>query len=603
MAEHVLETRIQLRYDTLNNWMSSTLILKKGEVAVAEATYDNTIETTNSTPQHTPPAIGLKVGDGYHRFDELPWIQAVAGDVYNWAKQSTKPTYDASEITNLAQYIETHSSSTGGDGTVSPRLYQLYEGTGANDNKFYLQYKTSENNEWITDTSAYIDLTDLAKLVAWIGQDLTRFPSIGNRTAEHIQYEIGKLDYIDTAQSGYYVSRVSETDGKIAVERQQLNYNDITGTVDVPHGGTGVNTIPQGQVVIGNGTDAIQTVPIARTIDTNTDLVPNYLVKAYVDEKTAGLTGAMHYIGEATVAIDLSVNAAVDPRISGYNFSQARPGDVILSNRAELVWTGSAWRLLGDEGSYAIRGSIKDADIDAEADIQQSKILNLTSTLAQKVDKVAGKQLSSNDYTNEEKNKLEGIQTGAQVNTIEHIFVNDIERPIVVIDGKQKSVALSIDVFDEAHANKLDNIQAGAQVNTIEHIYVNGEEAPIGTIENTAKSVNITFIPFTEEEQAKLQGIEAQAEKNKVETILINGTEYFPNEDKQISITLDQAALNLSVIEGAVIPGANGYENVDINNNKKLVLARIAKTGNIKDVIQSNDEYITLYCGTSTEVI
>jgi len=50
MAEHVLETRIQLRYDTLNNWLNSTLILKKGEVAVAEATYDNTIETTNSTP-------------------------------------------------------------------------------------------------------------------------------------------------------------------------------------------------------------------------------------------------------------------------------------------------------------------------------------------------------------------------------------------------------------------------------------------------------------------------------------------------------------------------------------------------------------------------
>jgi hypothetical protein len=29
----------------------------------------------------------------------------------------------------------------------------------------------------------------------------------------------------------------------------------------------------------------------------------------------------MHYIGEATVNIDLAVNPAVDPRISGYNFS------------------------------------------------------------------------------------------------------------------------------------------------------------------------------------------------------------------------------------------------------------------------------------------
>ena len=604
MAEHVLETRIQLRYDTLNNWISSTLILKKGEVAVAEVTYDNTILATNSTPQNTPPAIGLKVGDGLHYFNELPWIQAVAGDVYNWAKQSTKPTYDAAEIANLDSYIETHSSSTGGGGgTVSPRLYQLYEGTGINDNKYYLQYKTAESTDWATDTSTYIDLSDLAKIVTWIGQDLTRFPSIGNRTAEHIQYELGRLDYDDTAQQGQYVSRVTETNGVIAVERQSLNHDDIAGTVSVPHGGTGLNTVPQGQVLVGNGTGALQTVPIANVIDSNTNLVPNYLVKAYVDEKTAGITGAMHYIGEATVNIDLAVNPAVDPRISGYDFSQARPGDVILSNRAELVWTGSAWRLLGDEGSYAVKGSIKDADIDAEANIQQSKILNLTSTLSQKVDRVEGKQLSTNDYTTAEKTKLESISTGAQVNMIEHIFVNDIERPIVTIDGKPKSVALSIDVFDEAHATKLDGIQTGAQVNVIEHVFVNGEEVQVGTINSTAKSVNITFIPFTEADQLKLQGIEAQAEVNKVETILINGTEYFPNEDKQINITLDPAALNLSVVEGAVVPGTNGYEDIEINNEKKLSLARIAKTGNIKDILQTNDEYITLYCGTSTEVI
>ena len=35
-----------------------------------------------------------------------------------------------------------------------------------------------------------------------------------------------------------------------------------------------------------------------------------------------------------------------------------------------------------------------------------------------KVDKVSGKQLSTNDYTTTEKNKLTGIETGAQKNTI-----------------------------------------------------------------------------------------------------------------------------------------------------------------------------------------
>lgn len=41
-----------------------------------------------------------------------------------------------------------------------------------------------------------------------------------------------------------------------------------------------------------------------------------------------------------------------------------------------------------------------------------------------KVDKVEGKGLSTNDYTTEEKTKLNGVATGAQVNVIETIQVN-----------------------------------------------------------------------------------------------------------------------------------------------------------------------------------
>jgi len=35
MAEHQIETRILLRYDTYDNWMHSTVILKTGEAAIA----------------------------------------------------------------------------------------------------------------------------------------------------------------------------------------------------------------------------------------------------------------------------------------------------------------------------------------------------------------------------------------------------------------------------------------------------------------------------------------------------------------------------------------------------------------------------------------
>lgn len=66
-----------------------------------------------------------------------------------------------------------------------------------------------------------------------------------------------------------------------------------------------------------------------------------------------------------------------------------------------------------------------------------SKIKKLDNN---KVDKVTGKVLSSNDFTNEKNTKLDGIATGAQVNVIEQIKVNGVEQPI----GTDKSVNIEM---------------------------------------------------------------------------------------------------------------------------------------------------------------
>ena len=68
-----------------------------------------------------------------------------------------------------------------------------------------------------------------------------------------------------------------------------------------------------------------------------------------------------------------------------------------------------------------------DIDIAEDADIDQSKIANLSNTFNTKVDKIEGKSLTSNDFTDELKNKLDGIQEGAQRTTIEHILINGTE--------------------------------------------------------------------------------------------------------------------------------------------------------------------------------
>ena len=81
MAEKVLKTRIQLKYDTLQNWTTNDPVLKRGELAIA------TIDAASPANKQLPPVM-FKVGDGTSKFSELDWASALAADVYGWAKQS-----------------------------------------------------------------------------------------------------------------------------------------------------------------------------------------------------------------------------------------------------------------------------------------------------------------------------------------------------------------------------------------------------------------------------------------------------------------------------------------------------------------------------------
>lgn len=91
MAE--LKTRISLKYDTLVNWQKSTLVLNKGELAIA------VIPTADPDNKQLPPVM-FKVGDGEHTFAQLGdnWASALAADVYGWAKAKTKPSYTPAEV-------------------------------------------------------------------------------------------------------------------------------------------------------------------------------------------------------------------------------------------------------------------------------------------------------------------------------------------------------------------------------------------------------------------------------------------------------------------------------------------------------------------------
>lgn len=97
-----------------------------------------------------------------------------------------------------------------------------------------------------------------------------------------------------------------------------------------------------------NGTATGATITLAADPTTNMQAA----TKQYVDTATAGLSGAMHFIGTSTTAI--TDGGTETPTIGGETVTPTN-GDVVLYSGKEFVWDGSAWELLGDEGSYALK--------------------------------------------------------------------------------------------------------------------------------------------------------------------------------------------------------------------------------------------------------
>ena len=230
-----LNTRIALKYDSYENWTEHNPILLKGEIAIAELPVSENKpgvgepNAAGSTPAiQNAPNILIKVGDGTNHYNDLKFVSALAADVYSWAKAATKPTYSASEITGLKDYIGQQIQDTN-------TQYRIVAVNGA-AYSYKLQKKDIGDADYSDVDGSVITLTDvdsrLDKLEAAIGKDGT--------VQEQINTAIGGLDYDDAAVANQFVTEVKETDGVIAVKRAALVEADIpalsqskvTGLVD-----------------------------------------------------------------------------------------------------------------------------------------------------------------------------------------------------------------------------------------------------------------------------------------------------------------------------------------------------------------------------------
>jgi hypothetical protein len=142
-----INVRIKHKYDKYANWLTSEIVLGEGELAIAEIPSPQTFEEPDGSTVLTPPAIGIKVGNGEKKFNELPWIQSTAGDVYAWAKEAEKPVYNAEEIEGLEEYI------AGTSGGINTQYHFEY----VNDTLYVWDYTSGESvpDEWNPENATW----------------------------------------------------------------------------------------------------------------------------------------------------------------------------------------------------------------------------------------------------------------------------------------------------------------------------------------------------------------------------------------------------------------------------------------------------------------
>ena len=325
MAIKTLNTRIQLKYDTLAHWQSEAtagkgalLVLKKGELGIVE------IPTSSPTAEQvTPPAILFKVGDGTTKFKDLPWTSALAADVYAWAKKANPDVADFTAVINKAReglisadsVVKSLEGLKGDVGIIGGDRI-IVETT--NDNKIKIYWDSDQD----TDAALASGIT-AEKVQKYDGYD-ARITAAKNAA-----------DGAASALTAY------ETKNDAAVAKKV----DKTTTVNGHALSTDV-IITKADVGLGN----VENKPLDTAVSAHSDhYITSGAVKTYVD----GLvTGSVQYLGTVASVAELNSLSPDSPgdfcRVS-VAFGDYHAGDLLLCKTIPSGSTAATWDVIHGE--------------------------------------------------------------------------------------------------------------------------------------------------------------------------------------------------------------------------------------------------------------
>lgn len=503
MANKTFNTRLKLKYDTYTNWHTKNPVLLAGELAICVVPADSN-QATNE------PTVLMKCGDGTSTFNELGWISGLSADVYGWAKSENKPKYSANEITGLADYISgeiqdtntvfklesdaengrkfyLYSKEINGEWGTTPvstitipeKVYTLVTGTANGTVKFNGEDVAVKGlgSAAYTDSTAY-DANGAAKTAE-------------DNAKAYADGKIGTVADGTTVVAMIADAKKAGTDAAAAAQAAQSTADSKTTMEAVEAKGYATKTEAQGYAdakdtaiaaaqsaadTAQEGVDGLKTrvstiegdylktadkTALQTAIDTEKGRMDAFLASAEVgDAAIDTLKELQDYItthGEAAATLTTKVGTletTVGKAAEGENPATGLVKSVADNASAIAAEQTRAKGIEGNlqsaintlNGANTVNGSVAKTVKDAVDTVQAT----LQGNIDKKVDKVSGKGLSTNDYTNDEKTKLEGIAAGAQVNVIETVKVNG-----VVLTPTAKAVDVTVPTGALASKNKV----------------------------------------------------------------------------------------------------------------------------------------------------
>lgn len=614
MATKTLNTRILLRYDSYENWLTSTIVLKQGEAAICSVPTGKTVDGVT-----TPPAVLLKVGDGVHTFKDLPWLQAVASDVHAWAKAAV-PAIPAENITGLADFISGEIQDT-------DTQYTLVKD---NDYTYKLMSKAKGAENFTTEVATLTipnPTSDINALKALVG-DVAVATQISNAIAAlklSETYETkGAAAAVQTALLGD-AAEAYNTLGKLedAVIAAKASADEKTTMAAVEAKNYATKTEAQGYAtaVVGEDTDGADkaTVKGAKAYAKGLNDATNTRVEAL---ETA--------IGEGG-----SVSSQIDAKIAALDVAEVAVG------------TGEIIEKISEtDGKISVsKRALVASDIPT---IEQSQVNGLGTALAAKQDTLAFQNDNYDKTTNKAitKSDLDAAVAGLSgavhfigvkeslptsgnngdiciVGNKEYVYSTSDsqwhelgDETIYAVKGQIKDADIAADAaiaqskiagLTDALNAKANSADLGTMASETAADYIKKTDAPGYADILTATVAGTTYETKTDA-SAKLN--EAKTHTT-TELGKLNLTEVSAGEGKIISKisqangkvsaeTRNLVAADIPTIEQSQVNGLGTALAAKANNAD---LAAIAKSGNVNDLQQTEGDTLIIFGGTSTLVI